>query len=125
MLVACSFGAALSSLAWVFATQGSAWLITVDAVVSGLLLGGQELAVFTLPLAAAPSGRRPLYAATSVMVGGVAYGVASVVAGALADVVPFRTILVAAAVWRLLAAVVATGIEDGTPSAPAEAMATR
>jgi MFS family permease len=123
VLVACSFGAALSSLAWVFATQGSAWLIAVDALVSGLLLGGQELAVFTLPLAAAPSGRRPLYAATSVMVGGVAYGGASVAAGALADVVRFRDILVAAALWRLLAAVVATGIEDG--SAPSEAIATR
>lgn len=121
VLVACSFGAALSSLAWVFATQGSVWLIAVDALVSGLLLGGQELAVFTLPLAAAPNGRRSLYAATSVMVGGVAYGGASVAAGALADVVPLRTILVGAALWRLLAAVVATGVEDGSEPTPAVA----
>lgn len=114
VLVACSLGAAVSSLAWVFATQGSSWLIAIDALVSGLLLGGQELAVFTLPLAAAPSARRPLYAATSVMVGGVAYGGASVVAGALADIVTLRAILVAAAVWRLVAALVATGVEDGS-----------
>jgi hypothetical protein len=115
VLVACSAGAAVSSLAWVFATRGSAWLIAVDALLSGLLLGGQELAVFTLPLAAAPSARRPLYAATSVMIGGVAYGLASVGAGALADVVSLRTILVASAVWRVLATVVATGVEDGRP----------
>jgi MFS family permease len=123
VLVACSFGAALSSLAWVFATQGSTWLIAVDALVSGLLLGGQELAVFTLPLAAAPQGRRPLYSATSVMVNGVAYGLASVAAGALAEAVSFRLILVAAAAWRLVAALVATGVDDG--SASGEAVATR
>jgi MFS family permease len=113
VLVACSSGAAMSSLVWIFATQGSAWLIAVDALVSGLLLGGQELAVFTLPLAAAPRARRPLYAATSVMIGGVAYGGASVAAGALVDVVSVRTVLFAAAAWRMLAAVVAAGIEDG------------
>jgi hypothetical protein len=92
----------------------------VDALVSGLLLGGQELAVFTLPLAAAPSARRPLYAAASVMVGGIAYGGASVAAGALAGAVPLRTILVAAAAWRFLAAIVAMGVEDGAAPSAAE-----
>jgi MFS family permease len=111
VLIACSLGAALSSLAWVFATQGSAWLIALDALVSGLLLGGQELAVFTLPLSAAPSARRPLYAAASVMVGGVAYGGASVVAGALAECVPLRATLAAAVLWRVVATLVATGVE--------------
>lgn len=114
VLVACSFGAAVSSLAWVFATESSAWLIAVDAIVSGLLLGGQELAVFTLPLAAAPKGKAPLYAATSVMVGGVAYGGASIAAGALADAVSFRTIILASIVWRVVATVVATGVHDGS-----------
>lgn len=37
-----------------------------------------ELGVFTLPLSASTRARRPLYAAASVMVGGVAYGGASV-----------------------------------------------
>jgi hypothetical protein len=113
VLVACSAGVAISSLSWIFVTEGWAWLIAVDAIVSGLLLGGQELAVVTLPLAAATSSRRPLYAATSVMVGGVAYGGASVAAGALADVISLRAILVAAALWRLFASLVATAVEDG------------
>jgi MFS family permease len=112
VLVTCSFGAAVSSLAWVVATQGAAWLIAVDALVSGLLLGGQELAVFTLPLAAAPSTRRPLYAATSVMIGGIAYGGASIAAGALIDVVSLRTVLLASAAFRVLGALVATRVED-------------
>jgi hypothetical protein len=112
VLVACSVGVTASSLTWVFVTKEWAWLIAVDALVSGLLLGGQELAVFTLPLAAAESARRPLYAAASVMVGGVAYGAASVAAGALADAISLRTILIAAAVWRMVASVVATAVED-------------
>jgi hypothetical protein len=112
VLVMCSFGAAVSSLAWVLATQGSAWLIAVDALVSGLLLGGQELAVFTLPLAAAEGTRRPVYAASSVLVGGVAYGAASVAAGALVNVVSLRDVLLIAAGIRMLAALVATGVED-------------
>jgi len=118
VLVACSFGAAVSSLAWVFATPTSVWLIAFDAVVSGLLLSGQELAVFTLPLSSAPSASRPVYAAASVMVGGIAYGVASVGAGALASVVSWRTLLLAAAVWRVVAAVVATTIEDQRAARP-------
>jgi hypothetical protein len=125
VLVACSFGAAISSLAWVFATQGSTWLIAVDALVSGLLLGGQELAVFTLPLSTAPDGRRPLYAAACVMVGGITYGLASVASGALAQAVPLRTILVASVVARVLAAVVATGVEDGSASSRTVGVATR
>ncbi len=114
VLVACSFGAAVSSIAWVLATPASTWLIAVDALVSGLLLSGQELAAFTVPLSAAPSARRPLYAAVSVMVGGLAYGGASAISGPIADVVSLRNVLLAGVVWRILAAVVATGIEDGT-----------
>lgn len=110
VLVTCSLGAAVSSCAWVFATSGSSWLIGVDALVSGLLLSGQELAVFMLPLATAPARRRPLYSATSVMVGGVAYGGASVIGGALADSVSMRSVLLSATLWRVLATVVALGI---------------
>lgn len=124
VLVACSFGAAVSSIAWVLATPGSTWLIAVDALVSGLLLSGQELAVFTVPLSAAPSARRPLYAAVSVMVGGVAYGAASAISGALVELVSLRTVLLAGVLWRIFAAIVATGIEDGT-SRPLGSLVTR
>jgi hypothetical protein len=116
VLVACSFGAALSSLAWVGATAGSSSLslalIGIDAVVCGLLLGGQELAVFTLPLAAAPSEKRPLFAAASVMVGGVAYGLASIAGGALVGSVSVRTLLLVSAAWRIIATLLATRLSD-------------
>jgi hypothetical protein len=112
VLVACSFGAALSSLSWVGATTGAAWLIGVDALVCGLLLGGQELAVFTLPLAAAPSERRPLFAAASVMVGGVAYGLSSVAGGVLAGALSVRTLLLLSAACRMIATLLATRLEE-------------
>ncbi len=112
VLVICSLGAAASSLAWVGATTGAAWLIWIDAIVCGLLLGGQELAVFTLPLAAAPSERRPLFAAASVMVGGVAYGAASVVGGALATSMSVRTLLLVSVGWRVLATLLATRVDE-------------
>ena len=122
VLTMCTLGAAVSSIAWLFVTHASAWLIAVDAIVSGLLIGGQELAMFTIPLASAPSARRPLYAATSVMASGVAYGAASVAAGALADVVPLRTVLLAAVVWRFVAAVLATTLRDRPATRSARAV---
>jgi MFS family permease len=112
VLVLCSFGAAVSSVSWVGATSGAAWLIGVDAVVCGLLLGGQELAIFTLPLSSAPSERRPLFAAASVMVGGVAFGLASVVGGALEGPLPARTLLLLSAGLRLAATFVASRLEE-------------
>jgi len=112
VLVVCSLGAAASSLAWVGATTGAAWLIWVDALVCGLLLGGQELAVFTLPLAAAPSERRPQFAAASVMVGGVAYGLSSVAGGALTTSMSVRTLLLVSAAWRFFATVLATRLHE-------------
>ncbi len=112
VLVACSLGTALSSLAWVGATTGAAWLIWLDALVCGLMLGGQELAVFTLPLASAPSRHRPLFAAASVMVGGVAYGVASVAGGALTSTMSVRALLLVSAAWRVFATVLATRLDE-------------
>lgn len=111
VLVACTLGAAASSLSWVVATAGSAWIIGIDALACGLLLGGQELAVFALPLAATTAPRRPHFAAASVMVGGVAHGLATLVGGALAHVVTLRTLLALGVVLRIGAAVLAMAVE--------------
>ena len=104
VLVGCSFGVAASSFFWVGATAGHPWMIALDAVLSGVLLGGQELAVFTLPLDAAPSARRPLFVASSVAVGGVAYGIACAAGGALAASTSARAVLLSSACARVLAA---------------------
>jgi hypothetical protein len=112
VLVACSFGAAASSFLWLGAASGHMWMIALDALLSGLLLGGQELAVFTLPLAAAPSARRAVFVATSVTVGGVAYGLAAAIGGALSAVVSLGGILALSAIARVVAAAIALGLDD-------------
>jgi hypothetical protein len=114
VLVLCSFGAALSSLSWLGVSWGLPWLIGIDALVSGLLLGGQELAFFTLPLAAAPSDRRPLFVAASLTVSGVAYGLSSVAGGVLAGSLSLSTLLLFSTSWRLIAAIVAYRLRRDT-----------
>ncbi len=111
VLVVSTFGAMLGSIAWLGPGWGMPWLIGVDAVVSGLLLGGQELAFFTLPLAAAPRRHRPLFTAASVTVSGLAYGLASIAGGLLAGHLPFYTLLLLSAGWRLMAGLLALRIE--------------
>jgi MFS family permease len=110
VLIVCTFGAALSSLSWLGLSWGLPWLIGIDALITGLLLGGQELAFFTLPLAAAPSGHRPLFTAASLTVCGVAYGLSSIAGGLLAGATSFSMLLLLSAVWRLVAGIVACRI---------------
>jgi hypothetical protein len=120
VLIACSFGAAASSFLWVGAASGWTWAIALDAIVSGTLLGGQELAVFTLPLAAAPRARRPLFVAVNMAVGGVAYGVACAGGGALAASTSARAVLTLSAIARLLAATTAIGLRERRSGAAQE-----
>src|SRR5207245_1047781 len=44
-LVVCSVGSALSSALWLAAVSGRIWPIAIDAALSGIFLGGQDLAV--------------------------------------------------------------------------------
>lgn len=111
VLVLCSFGVALSSLSWVGVSYGLPWLIGLDALVCGLLIGGQELALFTLPLSTAPSDRRPLFAAASLTVTGVAYGLSSVAGGVLSGSLSLSTLLLLSTAWRLIAAFFASRLD--------------
>ncbi|HXX65874.1 MAG TPA: MFS transporter [Polyangiaceae bacterium] len=83
ILVNTSLGVAALSTVWLWAAPGRIWLVAVDAVASGALLGGQQLALFTLPLAIAPRSSRPVYMAAFVMTAGIAFGVASILGGAV------------------------------------------
>jgi hypothetical protein len=113
VLVACSFGAAGASALWIGGIGGRPWLIALDAVLSGVLLGGQELAAFTLPLSGAPPAKRHLFIAWSMAIGGVAYGLACAAGGALASCTSTRAVVVASVGARLLAATTALRIPDG------------
>jgi hypothetical protein len=101
----------VGSIAWLGPECGVPWLIGIDALVSGLLLGGQELAFFTLPLAVAPRERRPLFAAASLTVSGLAFGLASIAGGILVGHLSFQALLVFSVAFRLFAGLLALRID--------------
>lgn len=106
ILVKTSLGVALLSTIWLWAAPGRIWLVAIEALVSGVLLGGHELALFTLPLSIAPRASRAVYMAAFVMAAGLAFGIASMIGGALT--VPLTTPGWAWS-WRALFAVAALG----------------
>jgi MFS family permease len=88
VLVACCFGLCFSPFVWLFAREGFLWPLAFDAIACGILLAGQGLASFSLPLNLSSRGTRPFHLAAFGAAGGIATGVASVAGGALAHVLP-------------------------------------
>lgn len=82
VMMMCALGVALSSSLWMFAVPGWFWFIAIEAVLSGLLMAGHEIALFALPLAIAPRKERPVHLAAYQMVAGLAFGLASIGGGA-------------------------------------------
>jgi MFS family permease len=117
VLVVCSVGSALISALWMLAAPGRLWPIAIDAVLSGVLLGGQGLAAFAIPLAVAPRTSRTMLLSAFVMAGGLAFGLGSIAGGAIVGALPAlvpalgaRALFAASAVGRLAAAVLAQRI---------------
>jgi MFS family permease len=122
VIAACSLGSALSTSLWLWAGN-HVWPFMFEAVLSGAFLGGQELSMFALPLAVAPREKRPVYLAAFVMVGGVAFGLASVGGGAFAAALPAfgaaarYVLFTASSLGRFAACVAALKLQE--PGAPA------
>lgn len=93
VLVACCFGLCFSPFLWLFPCEGFLWPLAIDAVACGILLAGQGLASFSLPLNLSSRGARPFHLAAFGAAGGIATGLASVAGGALAHVLPPHTSL--------------------------------
>ncbi|MGQ0507494.1 MAG: MFS transporter [Myxococcaceae bacterium] len=81
VLIVCSFGISLLPLVWLFPTESFLWPIAVDAVLAGVLWGGQNLATFALPLAFAPRNGRSYYLAAFAAAGGLSYTLATAIGG--------------------------------------------
>jgi len=88
VLVACCFGLSISNAIWLFPREDVLWPLAVDAVLSGVLLAGQGLASFSLPLNVSSRGTRPFHLAAFAAAAGIATGVACAAGGALAHVLP-------------------------------------
>jgi MFS family permease len=88
VLVFCSFGIAASPLTWFFITPDRLWLIAFDAVFAGFLWAGHGIAAFDLSIGLAPRVSRPFYLGAFATAGGLGFGVASILAGHLATLIP-------------------------------------
>src|SRR5216684_1833057 len=88
VLVACCFGLSVSPVIWLFPREDVLWPLALDAVLCGVLLAGQGLASFSLPLNLSSRGTRPFHLAAFAAAAGIATGLASAAGGALAHVLP-------------------------------------
>src|SRR5438067_1606882 len=93
VLVACCFGLCLSPVLWLFPREGLLWPLAIDAPLCGVLLAGQALASFSLPLNVSSRGTRSFHLAAFAAAGGLATGLASAAGGALAHVLPVQLAL--------------------------------
>jgi MFS family permease len=83
VLIACALFSAFGSALWIATAPGAAWFVAVDAILSGVALGGIDLALFMLPLTRTARIQTPAFVASTSMVAGAAFGIASVLGGAL------------------------------------------
>lgn len=92
VLVACCFGLCFSPLLWVFAREGLLWPLAIDAAFCGVLLSGQALASFSLPMNVSKPGTRSFHVAAFAAAAGLATGIASASGGALVHVLPAQAV---------------------------------
>jgi len=90
VLIACSFGISGIPLIWLFVSESFLWPLLLDCAFAGLLWGGQALAAFNLPLAVTPRAERPYYLAAFASVAGLAFSVATLAGGLIAQQLPDR-----------------------------------
>lgn len=93
VLIFCSFGIAAVPATWLFITPERLWPIAFDAVFAGFLWAGHGIAAFDLTIGLAPRASRPFYLATFATAGGLGFGVASILAGQLATLLPVQFVL--------------------------------
>lgn len=124
VLVASSFGLALSPILWLAASARAPWPLAVDALLTGMLAGAQGLAAFAMPMAVAPRAERPFFLGAFSLVGGLGAALAAAAGGRLAGSLPahfefhgrevygLQVLFVATAVARVGAAALALRIRE-------------
>lgn len=110
VLVASSFGLALSPVLWLAASPRALWPLAVDAVLTGVLAGAQGLAAFAMPMAVAPRALRPYFLAVFSLVGGLGTAVAATLGGRVAALLPARFELGGREVYALQLLFLATAL---------------
>ncbi len=88
VLVACSFLIVGIPLLWLLPTPTRLWPVAADALASGVLWSGHNLATFHMPLAVAPRQGRSFYLAAFSTLSGVAFAIAATAGGWLVGAMP-------------------------------------
>lgn len=88
VLIALSFLIVLIPLLWLLAEPHRLWPIVVDALATGVLWGGHNLASFHLPLRLAPRDGRAFFLAAFSTTSGLSFALAASLGGALASRIP-------------------------------------
>lgn len=114
----CAAGIGLTPLIWLFPTRTFLWILIPEAVYSGLLWAGFNLAAFTLPLDRSPRENRTIYLSVFAAVTGFAFFLGSLAAGFGAEslqnwslslagftFVNYHVLFVCSALVRIMAAV--------------------
>lgn len=91
VLVVCSVGTAIMPILWMTLEAGFLWPLVLDAIASGVMWGGQSIAMFDLPLRASNARTRPRALALSATAAGLGWMLGSLFFGRLAQVLPTVT----------------------------------
>ncbi len=86
VLNVCAFGIALIPIIWLFPRADWKWILIPEAIYSGVLWAGFNLAAFTLPLDRSPKAERTVYLSVFAAVTGLAFFAASITAGYASEV---------------------------------------
>jgi len=119
-LALCSAGIGLMPLLWTLCDERTWWPLALDAILSGVLWGGQSIAASAHPLGIGEPKDRPFVLAWSALALGLSWALSSLVAGALArglppDVLgvgPYRLLFVFSGLARASCAVWALRLND-------------
>jgi MFS family permease len=98
VLILCSCGIAAVPAILILPTPDRLWPLIPEALLTGVLWGGHNIASADLSVALAPRRRRPFYLAAFATAGGLGFALASVLAGILASSLP-PTISVLGSGW--------------------------
>lgn len=81
-----AFGIAAIPLIWLIPTADTYWILWIEALYTGTLWAGFNLAAFTIPISNSPRKKRTIFLALFAVITGLAFFAASVIGGIIAQV---------------------------------------
>jgi MFS family permease len=125
IIVFCALGISVVPLIWWIPRPGHLWILLFEAIYSGALWTGFNLAAFNIPIANSPQKSRTTYLAVFAVITGLGFFIASILGGILAQswqnihwrlgpqtVVNYHLLFTISSILRMLAAAMAFGFHE-------------